>query len=81
MLLRTFITGVVLTAGAFAQMKSFPKPDYFRQTFQATVPKVELQDPVRLKDFVVSGKLELSLKDYLQLVMSNNTKSIACATN
>ena len=73
MLFRTFLTGVVLTAGAFAQMKSFPKPDYFRETFQSGMPKVELKDPVRLKDYVVSGKLELSLKDYLQLVMANNT--------
>ena len=28
---------------------------------------------MRLKDFVVGGKLELSLKDYLALVMANNT--------
>jgi len=35
--------------------------------------KVELQPPARLKDFVVDGKLELSLKNYLALVMSNNT--------
>src|ERR1051325_4931789 len=73
MLFRTLITGAFLTAGAFAQMKSFPKPDYFRETFQSTVPKVELKDPVRLRDYVQSGKLELSLKDYLQLVMANNT--------
>jgi outer membrane protein TolC len=35
--------------------------------------RVELQSPVHLRDFVVSGKLELSLKDYLELVMENNT--------
>ena len=28
---------------------------------------------MRLKDFVVGDKLELSLKNYLALVMSNNT--------
>ena len=32
-----------------------------------------MKDPVRLKDFAVDDKLELSLKDYLALVMSNNT--------
>ena len=73
MLLRTLITGILLTAGAFAQMSSFPKPSYFRETFNKTQPRVELKDPVRLKDFVVGGKLELSLKNYLALVMSNNT--------
>ena len=73
MLLRTLTTGILLAAGAFAQMSSFPKPSYFRETFNKTQPKVELKDPVRLKDFVVGGKLELSLKNYLALVMSNNT--------
>jgi outer membrane protein len=73
MLFRSLITGIILAAGAFAQLTSFPKPSYFRETFQKPITKVELQDPVRLKDFVVDGKLELSLKNYLALVMSNNT--------
>jgi outer membrane protein len=73
MLLRTLLTGILLTAGAFAQVSSFPKPSYFRETFQKTRTSVELNDPVKLKDFVVSGKLELSLKHYLELVMANNT--------
>src|SRR5450755_1802757 len=73
MLFRTFITGILLTAGAFAQMASFPKPNYFRETFQKTQTKVQLRDPVKLKDFVVDGKLELSLKHFLELVMANNT--------
>jgi outer membrane protein len=73
MLHRTVVTGILLTAGAFAQMSSFPKPSYFRETFQKTQTKVELQAPVRLKDFVAGGKLELSLKNYLELVMANNT--------
>jgi len=78
MLLRTttfriITTGALLTSGAFAQLSSFPKPSYFRETFNKTQPKVELKDPVRLKDFVVGDKLELSLKDYLALVVANNT--------
>ena len=73
MLSRTIFTGIILTTGAFAQMSSFPKPNYFREILQQTKTKVDLRDPVRLKDFVVSGKLELSLKNYLELVMANNT--------
>ena len=73
MLLRTFVTGLILSAGAFAQMASFPKPSYFREVFKQTNTKVELRDPVRLKDFAVSGKLELSLKNFIELVMANNT--------
>jgi hypothetical protein len=30
MLLRPFTIGILLAAGAFAQMSSFPKPSYFR---------------------------------------------------
>src|SRR4051812_2769510 len=73
MLLRTLLTGILLTAGAFAQVSSFPKPSYFRETFQKTRTNVELKDPTKLKDFVVDGKLELSLRHYLELVMANNT--------
>ncbi len=65
-----------LSATALAQINSFPKPNYFRQAFERPATHVELAPPVRLKDFVVQGKdgkvLELSLRDYLALVMSNN---------
>ena len=77
MLFRTLVTGILVAAGAFAQLSSFPKPSYFRETFQSTQTKVELKDPVKLKDFVAGGKLELSLKDYLTLVMANNTGDTA----
>jgi outer membrane protein TolC len=73
MLFRTLITGILLAAGAFAQLSSFPKPSYFRETFSKSQSKVELKDPVHLQDFVVGGNLELSLKNYLALVMANNT--------
>ena len=69
----TLTTGILLTTGAFAQMSSFPKPSYFREAFKKADIKVELQPPVRLNDFVKSGQLELSLRDYLGLVMANNT--------
>ena len=50
----------------------FPQPAYFRKRFETPSTKVEVQPPVRLPDFVVGGKLELSLKNYLDLVFSNN---------
>ena len=74
------LTPVLFTLGAaaaMAQVNSFPRPSYFRETFARPATHVELAGPVRLQDFVVEGKdgkvLELSLKDYLSLVMSNNT--------
>jgi len=74
MLLRTFLAGLLLAAGASAQTSSFPKPNYFREVFKQNSTKVDLRDPVRLKDFVVDGKLTLSLKNYIELVMANNTQ-------
>ena len=72
MVSRLSIASIILTTGAFAQMSSFPKPDYFRQAFGRSNTKVELR-AVSLKDSVADGKLKLSLKDYLELVMANNT--------
>lgn len=51
----------------------FPTMQYFRDHFSTPKSRVELQPPVRLDDFVVDGKLELSLRNYLELVMANNT--------
>ena len=50
----------------------FPKPSYFKRHFATAPTKVELEPPVRLSDFVVDGKLELSLRNYLDLVLANN---------
>lgn len=52
---------------------SFPKGSWFRQHFGSYVPRTELQAPVRLGEFVVDGKIELSLKNYIDLVLVNNT--------
>jgi outer membrane protein len=73
--LRSLLPILILTLapGASAQVSSFPKPAYFRETFAQPLPRVDLKDPVRLKDFVAGGALELSLKAYLELVMANNT--------
>jgi outer membrane protein len=62
-----------VAVSAFGQLSSFPKPSYFRETFSQMNTRVELKDPIRLKDFVQDGKLSLSLKSYLELVMANNT--------
>src|SRR5581483_5700516 len=73
MQIRSVLAFILLAASAFAQVSSFPKPSYFRETFSHIDTHVELKAPIRLKDFVQDGKLELSLKSYLELVMANNT--------
>lgn len=66
----------VLLAATFAALADdepfFPKPAYFKRHFGTVSDKVELQAPAHLDDFIVSDRIELSLKNYLQLVMSNN---------
>lgn len=52
----------------------FPTPSYFREHFAAPKARVELQPPVRFEDFLVNGTLELSLRNYLELVLANNTE-------
>ncbi len=69
----SYVLIFALAAGASAQVSSFPKPAYFRETFARANPRIELKEPVRLKDFIVGATLELSLRSYLELVMANNT--------
>lgn len=46
---------------------------WMRRVFSPGDTRVTIQPPVRLKDYVVDGKLVLSLKNYLDLVLANNT--------
>jgi outer membrane protein len=77
MLFRNLFLFLISSAAAVAQVDSFPKPSFFREAFIHPATHVDLAPPARLQDFVVNTKdgkvLELSLKDYLALVMSNNT--------
>jgi outer membrane protein len=73
MLFRSLVATFLFAAAAYGQLASFPKPAYFRETFARPVTKVELKSPARLDDYVVGGKMELSLRSYLDLVMANNT--------
>jgi outer membrane protein len=52
---------------------AFPTPAYFKKMASNPSTHIELQPPARLADYVQNGKLVLSLKAYLDLVMSNNT--------
>jgi outer membrane protein TolC len=52
---------------------AFPRPMWFRQHFSKPSGRVELAQVRSLSDQVVNGKLELSLRTYIELVMANNT--------
>jgi len=67
-----FCLALVLAPAQDLEVHSFPSRGYFRTVFSTPETRVELQPPVRLEEFVVGDKLELSLKNYLDLVMANN---------
>ncbi|MCL5742475.1 MAG: TolC family protein, partial [Acidobacteria bacterium] len=70
---RILLTILLFASFAWGQINTFPRPAYFRETFAKPLDREELKGPVRLRDYVVTGKLELSLRSYLELVMANNT--------
>jgi outer membrane protein TolC len=67
------ILAFALAAGpAAAQFATFPDGAYFREQWQAAPYAVEVGGVSQLEDFVVDDKLELTLRSYLELVMSNH---------
>jgi len=50
----------------------FPKKAWFKRHLSEPMPTVELRGVSKFEDFVIDGKLELSLRSYLQLVLANN---------
>ena len=50
----------------------FPRQTWFKRHFSERSPSVELRGVTKFDDFVADGKLELSLRNYLQLVLANN---------
>jgi len=56
-----------------AEAPAFGTGNYYRKVLNPEVPRIELKPPVRLGEFVTDGKLELSLRSYIDLVLSNNT--------
>ncbi len=68
------LSGLLCAVGGWAQdAPVFPTGAYFRHHFSTPSARVELAPPARLADFVADGKLELSLRSFLELVMANNT--------
>lgn len=59
----------------------FPQRSYFDFVFDKQQAKVELQSPIKLEDYVVGDRIELRLKDYLDLVLQNNTDVLISRVN
>jgi len=56
-----------------AQSSPFPTPQWFREVVKRPIPPAQLSGPEKLRDYVVDGKLQLSLDQAIQLALVNNT--------
>ena len=54
--------------------QTFPTPEYFRQAFSYPHVMTQLAGPQSLDEYVVNGKLRLSLQDSIRLMLLNNTE-------
>jgi outer membrane protein TolC len=64
---------VTSTSTPTADAPAFGTGSWFRKVFNSPSPRVELRPPVQLDAFVVDQRLELSLRNYIDLVLANNT--------
>jgi outer membrane protein len=58
---------------ARAQSAPFPTSKWFQEVVKRPIPPTQLGGPEHLRDFVVDGKLRLSLDQAIQLALANNT--------
>src|SRR6266496_4186795 len=58
----------------WALAQTFPTRDYFRQFTASPGIPAQLPGPEGLRDYLVDGKLRLSLSDAIRLTLLNNTE-------
>ena len=71
MLRRSLFLLLLISAAASAQ--TFPQPSYFQKFFVKPNRNVRIAPVPTMDQFVVNGKLRLSLADAIQLTLDNNT--------
>ena len=57
-----------------AVSQTFPTPDYFRRVWSAQAIPETVAGPEKLRDYVISGRLRLTLEDAIRLTLLNNTE-------
>jgi len=64
------VLGILAPAG---RAQTFPAPDWFRERVERAQLPQRLPEPQGLRDYVVNGKLRLTLADAIKLMLANNT--------
>jgi len=67
LLVRSLCLMLALAATVGAQFNTFPATDYFREQWVKAPLDMEIESVSRLEDFQYDGKLELSLRGYIEL--------------
>jgi outer membrane protein len=84
--MKSILSAVILCSALVAQAQEVVSPalvspeyprfgsrEYLRTLFSEAQPRFDLQGPIRLADYQREDRLRLTLKDYLELVLANNT--------
>jgi outer membrane protein len=56
------------------QSQTFPTPDYFHRVWSSQAIPETIAGPEKLRDYVISGRLRLTLEDAIRLTLLNNTE-------
>ncbi|MCU0247539.1 MAG: TolC family protein, partial [Bryobacter sp.] len=78
--LRSLVFCLAASGGLMAADVDAPPPitfgtkEWVNRLWSNSRPRVEISQPAKLNDFASNGKLELSLRQYLELVLANNTQ-------
>lgn len=70
LLLLTF----AVLAPTLASAQTFPGPQYFQRVFHYPHVQTQLSGPQSLDEYIVDGKLRLTLQDSIRLMLLNNTE-------
>ncbi|HKR29577.1 MAG TPA: TolC family protein [Terriglobales bacterium] len=63
-----------LSFASLLNAQTFPSPEYFQQFFRFPHVQAQLPGPQSLDEYIVNGKLRLSLQDAIRLMLLNNTE-------
>src|SRR5205807_10061544 len=70
---RLCVLTLLLIFGASLRAQTFPTPDYFQRFFRYPHVMTQLSGPQSLDEYIVDGKLRLSLDDAIRLTLLNDT--------